>query len=231
MKFRSPTLWIALSCAFLCGWPTAGRAESLTLDQILTRMDRRGATLQAMSCLLTQKKWTAILEEFDRGESGRFFFLKKGAKVYLRKDITLPQANTLVIADGNVLFYQPKIKQAQRYNLGQHRDKAEFLLLGFGSKQASMKDAYKIRLAGEETVRGKGTYVLELAPKSDKVSAFFSQIVLWIDSASWVPIQQKLVEPTRDYLLIEFEEIQLNPALSPSLFDLKLPKDVKVVTG
>ncbi len=204
-------------------------AQSPSLEQILSRMDQSGAGLRSMSCQITQKKWTELLEEFDKGESGRFFFLKKNGKVYLRKDIVQPQENSLVISDGKVVFYQPRIKQAQQYNLGQNKDKAEFLLLGFGSNKEALKNAYAIRLIGKETVRGRECHILELTPKSEKVSAFFPQIVLWIDSQMNVPVRQKLVEPTKDYLLIDFDGIQLNAAVPDSLFQIKLPKDVKMV--
>jgi len=182
-----------------------------------------------MSCQIAQKKWTDILEEFDKGETGRFYFLKKNGKVYLRKDIVQPQENSLVISDGKVVFYQPRIKQAQQYNLGQNKDKAEFLLLGFGSNKQALKETYAIRLLGKESVRGRECHVLELTPKSEKVSAFFPQIVLWVDDQMSVPIRQKLMEPTRDYLLIDFDGIQLNAPIADSLFHVKLPKDVKVV--
>jgi len=217
-------VWIFVGTPFLSG-------QARSLEQVLSRMDQKGATLRSMSCEIIQKKWTDILEEFDRGESGRFYFLKKNGNVYLRKDITQPQENSLVISEGKVTFYQPRIKQAQRYNLGQNKDKAEFLLLGFGSDKEALKNTYTIRLLGQETVGGSACHILELTPKSEKVSAFFRQIVLWVDDQLGVPVRQKLVEPTRDYLLIDFQRIELNPPIRESLFEMKLPKDVKVVGG
>ncbi|MEE8348757.1 MAG: outer membrane lipoprotein carrier protein LolA [Acidobacteriota bacterium] len=203
--------------------------QALDLEEILTRMDQRGSTLNSMSSTIVQKKWTDILEEFDQGESGRFDFLRDGESIYLRRDIMKPQQNSLVVRDGEVLFYQPKIKQLQRYDLGKSRDRAEFLLLGFGSNKEGLKEAYDIRLGENEMIEGRETYLLELTPKSDQVSAHFSQIVLWVDLELWVPIQQKLVEPTRDYLLIRFGDIDLNPKLTKSRFDLKIADDVVVV--
>ena len=204
-------------------------SQSLTLEEILTRIDQRGSTLRSMSSSINQKKWTDILEEFDQGESGRFDFLKDGDKIYLRRDIVKPQRNSLVVRDGEVLFYQPKIKQLQRYDLGQRRDRAEFLLLGFSSNKKALQEAYDIRLGEKEMIEDRETYPLELTPKSEQVSAHFSQIVLWIDVELWVPIQQKLVEPTRDYLLIRFDDIDLNPKITKSRFDLKIADDVQVV--
>ncbi len=203
--------------------------QALTLEEILTKIDKRGSILKSMSSSIDQKKWTDILEEFDQGESGRFDFLKDGEKIYLRRDIVKPQKNSLVVRDGEVLFYQPKIKQLQKYDLGQRRDRAEFLLLGFSSDKEAMREAYDIRLGEKEMIEGRETYLLELTPKSEEVSAYFSQIVLWIDMELWVPIQQKLVEPTRDFLLIRFDDIDLNPKITKSRFDLKIAADVQVV--
>lgn len=224
--------WVFLVCFLLLGFLIqAETEESLTLEQVLTKMDQVGGSLRSMTSSISQKRWTDILQEFDQGESGRFFFLKDKDELHLRKDVAKPQENTLVISEGKLLFYQPKIKQLQKYDLGERRDRAEFLLLGFSSNKQALKEAYQIRLGEKETVQGRETYPLELTPRSESLSAYFSQIVLWIDTTLWVPIQQKLVEPTRDYLLIHFEDIDLNPDISKSRFDLKLPKDVQVVGG
>lgn len=201
----------------------------ITLDQILENMEKAGAQLHSMRAGIQQKKWTDILAEYDNGESGRFLFLEDKNGVYLRKDIEDPTTNFLVIKEGTVLFYQPSIKQAQEYQMGRHKDKAEFLLLGFGSDKAALAEAYEISLVGEEEVEGRKAFQLELKPRSDQVAAFFNRIQLWIDSDWWIPIQQKLIEPTQDHLLIRFHDLELNPKLSKNDFEVKLPKDVRVI--
>jgi outer membrane lipoprotein-sorting protein len=207
------------------------RAAELTLEQVLTKMDAVGTDLRSMRADILQKKWTAILEEFDEGEEGQFYFLKEGEDVLLRKDIVEPTKNSLVLKEGKVVFYQPSINQAQKYTLGQHGDKAEFLLLGFGSDKGALEETYEISLIGQETLDENVTYQLELKPKSEKVAAFFTRIILWVDAGLWVPIQQQLVEPTEDFLLIRFDKIELNPKLGKSAFEVKLPKDVDIIGG
>ena len=199
------------------------------LESVLEKMDRRGGNLRSMSAKIIQKKWTDILEEFDEEERGEFHFLRENEAIRLRRDITEPGLSTLLINDGKGIFYQPLLKQANRYDLGARKDRAEFLLLGFTSKKQALREAYSIRWLGLETVGDRETYALELTPRSDKVSAFFSRIVLWVDGRLWVPIQQKLVEPTRDYLLIRFEDVRLNLDLPASRFELELPSGVNVI--
>ncbi len=220
----------------LLGFLTAHSLEAVQaaraapgLESVLENMDRRGGDLRSMSATIVQKKWTDILEEFDQEERGEFYFLREKEAIRLRRDITVPGRSTLLINDGKGIFYQPLLKQANRYDLGARKDRAEFLLLGFVSKKDALREAYSIRWLGPEMVGDRQTYVLELTPRSSKVSAFFSRIVLWVDGRLWVPIQQKLVEPTRDYLLIRFEDVRLNLNLPASRFDLELPPDVNVI--
>ena len=199
------------------------------LESVLENMDRRGGNLRSLSARIIQQKWTDILEEFDEEERGEFHFLRENEAIRLRRDITEPGVSTLLISDGKGIFYQPLLKQANQYDLGARKDRAEFLLLGFTSSKKALREAYAIRWLGPEMIGGRQTYALELTPRSDKVSAFFSRIVLWVDGRLWVPIQQKLVEPTRDYLLIRFEDVRLNLDLPASRFELELPSDVNVI--
>ena len=199
------------------------------LESVLEKMDRRGGKLRSMSARIIQRKWTDILEEFDKEERGEFHFLRENEAIRLRRDITEPGLSTLLINDGKGIFYQPLLKQANRYDLGARKDRAEFLLLGFTSRKEALREAYSIRWLGPEMVGDREAFALELTPRSDKVSAFFSRIVIWVDGRLWVPIQQKLVEPTRDYLLIRFEDVRLNLDLPASRFELELPSDVNVI--
>ncbi len=214
-----------LACTTLGGAP----ARTMTLEKLLDQLEEQGATIKSMSASLEQKKWTDILEEFDEGESGRFLFLKDRDQVFLRREIEEPQLSSLVIADGDLTFFQPRIKQAQKHRLGKHKDKAELLVLGFGSTREALEETYEMKLLGEEKVGEAQTWILEMIPRSDRAQAFFGKIVLWIDADRWIPIQQKLVEPTDDYLLVRFSEVQLNPRLNPSDFKLKLPKGTQIV--
>ncbi len=219
-----PLVSIIFSSVFVLGAP-----QSRTREQVLDELERRGKDVHSMQAEIRQRKWTEILEEFDAGEKGEFRFLRKPGEVFLRKDIRDPQPTHLVIGGGKVTFYQPRIKQAQRHELGGGKDRAEFLLLGFGSSRETLEQTYEIVYRGEENLEGRKTYVLDLTPRSAEVSAYFQRIVLWIDAELWVPIQQKLVEPTEDYLLVEFHNVKLNPKLSPSDFQIKLPKDVHIL--
>ncbi|HON00887.1 MAG TPA: outer membrane lipoprotein carrier protein LolA [Acidobacteriota bacterium] len=199
------------------------------LEDVLRGMGKVGSNLLSLRATIEQQRWTDLLEEYDEVEKGKFLFLRNDGKLYLRKEMTSPTPSSLVIRDDTVVFYQPGIKQAQEHKLGGRKDRAEFLLLGFGSDPEAIQEAYHVELAGEEMLQGGKAYHLVLKPKSDQVAAFFSRIELWIDAKSFLPSQQKLVEPTEDHLLIRFFGIEFNPPLRTSDFDLKLPSGVEVI--
>lgn len=204
-------------------------ALALTKDEVLSKMEAANRNVTNFATGISQQKWTEILKEFDRPESGLLWYRRdKKGQAYLRKEITKPENNVLVINNGEVIFYEPRIKQARKYQLGKNKDKAEFLVLGFGSSSRSLNETYNIKLLGEEKIDSKKTYMLELRPKSEKAAAYFPQIVLWVAEQTWVPIQQKLVEPNGDYLLIKFTDLKLNPGVDKDKFKLKLPKGVQV---
>ncbi len=104
---KSRFLAFLLPFVFAVSFVQAETAESLTLEQVLTKIDQVGASLRSMSSSISQRRWTDILQEFDQGESGRFYFLKEKDEIYLRKEIDNPQKNTLIISEGTLLYYQP----------------------------------------------------------------------------------------------------------------------------
>src|SRR5262249_10617644 len=128
--------------------------------------------------------------------------------------------------------YTPQLKHADQVDLGKDKDKAEFLLVGFGQSTDQIKQTYDVSFVGEETIDGKKTSVLELKPKSEAVRRTFSSIRLWIDQKQWIPIQTKATESGArgNYQLVKFTNIKLNGDLKDSLFKLNsvLPKDVQI---
>ena len=127
---------------FFADLPSAA-AETVSatpgLESVLENMGRRGGNLRSMSAKIIQKKWTDILQEFDQEERGEFLFLRENRAIRLRRDIKAPGLSTLLINDGKGIFYQPLLKQANRYDLGTRKDRAEFLLLGFTSRKEALR--------------------------------------------------------------------------------------------
>jgi outer membrane lipoprotein-sorting protein len=201
------------------------------LDRILQKMEESGSRMKCFQAELTQKKYIAVLQEYDPEENGMFFYAKGGdGSALIRKEIKTPTPTVVVINKGDGMVYYPKIKQAQKISLGQHKDKAEFMAVGVGQSSKKLRDTFHIRFIQHEVLEGTPTSVLELKPKSDKAAAFLSIITLWMDEQNWLPIQSKLQEPNDDYQMTRFRNVKINIPIPDSTFSMKLPSDVEILT-
>lgn len=208
----------------------AQRAAGEGLDQVLRQMEAVGKTFVSFKAHFSQKKYTAVLNEFDAPESGDFYYARaKDGSALLRQEVTKPGRRILTINGGTAILYQPRLNQASMANLGKNKDKVEYLALGLGQSPGRMRESYDISYRGVENVADVPCSVLALKPRNPKEAAYFSLITLWIKKSNGVPIQDKLQEPNGDYLLVNFTEEKLNAPLPAALFEQQLPKGVEIL--
>jgi len=70
---------------------------------------------------------------------------------------------------------------------------------------------------------------LNLVPKTAKGRNIFDHIVLWIDAARGISVEQQLVEPQGDYRLAKYSNIKLNQGIAGDVFKLKTTGRTKFV--
>lgn len=199
------------------------------LDAVLRRMEESSGNFRSFTADITKKTFTAILEEFDDPEIGKFYYKRADdGSALIREEITDPAEKITTIKNDEALIYQPKIKSASSYKLGKHKDKAEYVALGIGQSPAALKKTFKISYLGSETVNGTACSVLELKPKDPGVASIFSSITVWIDDSTGVSKQLKMEEPFEDYILVVFSNEKLNKKIDGSKFEQDLPGDVYI---
>jgi outer membrane lipoprotein-sorting protein len=103
----------------------------------------------------------------------------------------------------------------------------QIMALGFGETSSDLRAAYVVKLGGEETLAGEAATRLELTPKSSELLDSYKRIDLWISDKGGYAVQQKLYEKAKDYLLITYANIELNPTIADSVFHLDVPKGTK----
>lgn len=227
--FRLPLIFMSVAVLAALG-SRAQTAGDAGLDQVLRQMESVGKNFVNFRAHFTQKKYTAVLKEFDEPDSGDFYYARaKDGSALLRQEVTKPGRRILTIKGGTAVIYQPGLNQASVANLGRNKDKAEYLALGLGQSPGKLREAFDIKYQGIENVAGAPCSVLILKPRSPGAAAYFSVITLWIKKSNGVPIQQKLQEPNGDYLLVDFTEEKLNTSIPASLFEQQLPKGAEIL--
>jgi outer membrane lipoprotein-sorting protein len=224
MKCKAIML-ISISTVFihaLCVFAVAFQADQ-ELQKIFNQMDGTVKNFRNFTASFTQKKYTAVLQEFDTPAKGDFYYARaKDGSALLRKEETSPGKSVLTIKNGVATFYQPNIKQAQIYNLGKNKDKAEYLAIGISQSPAKLQENFNVSYQGSETVNGKPCSILLLKPKNPKEAAYFALITVWFSKTNGIPLRNKMQEPNGDYLLIDFFGEKLNTNIPGSKFDPNL---------
>ena len=217
----------------LLGWlelpASAAKSQNsgkVTLDYVLTMMDRSAEDFRSLTAALDHVKYTAVVKDTST-ESGEIY-VRKDSK--LRIDFISPDPRTIIRNGDNLYIYTPKINRVEEFNIGKNRALADqYLALGFGTRTESLKKVYEVRLAGEEELDGRKMALVELVPLSDEVRKQITKIVMWVDEASWLPVQQKFLEAgTGDYFLSRYKNVMKNLKIGDGKFKADWPKGTKV---
>lgn len=187
-------------------------------------MDRAAANFRTLTADLEHSKYTDVVKDTSV-ETGRIF-VRRDEK--MRIEIQKPDPR-LILRTGETLYvFTPKIKRVEEYDLGKNRAMVDqYVLLGFGTRGDDLKKSYLLTVLGEAALDNHKTILLELTPKSEKIRSQISKIQMWIDQASWIPLQQKFFETgSGDYFIFHYTSVTLNAKIGNGHFKPAWPKGV-----
>jgi outer membrane lipoprotein-sorting protein len=203
----------------------AGAQAQATLQQVFSRMDDAAKSFRSVECNMERTKVTVIVDDKDIA-SGKLYYMRAGNEPRLKVEISKPTPQFLLIDKGKLQFYIPNLKQVQETSLGPHAAAVEqFMALGFGQSSADLQKNYQVKLAGEETIDGQKTAMLDLVPKSP---APVKTVRMWMDLQKGISLQVRATETGGDYTIFKYSNIHINSQIPLSVFDLRLPRDVRV---
>ena len=197
-----------------------------TVESVLGMMDKSAVDFKSLTADIEHVKYTAVVKDTST-ETGQIY-VRKDEK--LRIDFQQPDQRTILRNGDNLYIYTPKINSVMEYNIGKNRAMADqYLALGFGKKGESLQKTYKVSLVGEEELDGRKTAVLDLVPNAEEVRKEITKIEMWVDEASWLPVQQKFFEGSSgDYFLSRYKNMMKNLKVSDSRFKPDWPKGTKI---
>jgi len=207
--------------------PLAAQATSnWTLDGVLAMLDKSAQDFHTLTADIEHIKYTAVVKD-SSAETGQIL-VRRDDK--MRIDFQKPDPRTILRNGDSLFVFTPKINRVEEYNIGKHRSFVDqYLALGFGTKGETLKKNYVLTLIGEEEFDNRKTVVLELTPKSDQARSQIARIRMWIDEASWLPVQQKFFETSSDdYFLSHYTHVMKNLKIADAKFKPDWPKGARV---
>ena len=208
-------------------WPQSNPG---TLEHVLAEMDTAAKNFRATEASFVWEQYQKVIDEKETQE-GKIYFRRQDNEIQMAADISEPDKKCILYSGGRVQVYQPKIDQVTEYNPGKNRSDLEsFLVLGFGGSGRDLLKSYEVKYLGSETINGTATDKLELIPKSAKLRNNVAKILLWIDPARGVSVQQQFMEPGGDYRLAKYSDIHLNQKLPDNVFKLKTTGKTRTVS-
>ena len=231
MRVRSLKSVLVTLAIFTAMCPLFSIAQSNNdLDSVLSRMDAAATGFRSAQASFVWDQYQKVVDETD-SQKGTVYFRRQDKGIEMMADITEPEAKAVLFSGGKLQVYEPKIERLTPYDPGKNRAELEnFLVLGFGGRGHDLLKSYDVKSLGNEKVQDVNAAKLELVPKSVKMRNNVARILLWIDPARGVSVQQQFFEPSGDYRLAKYSQIQLNQRLADNVFKLKTTGKTKVVS-
>jgi outer membrane lipoprotein-sorting protein len=203
---------------------SSGQGTAWSTEGVLDMMDKSARDFHTLTADIEHIKYTDVVKDTS-SETGKLF-VRRDEK--MRIEFMTPDRRTILRNGDSLFVFTPKINRVEEYDLGKNREMVDqYVLLGFGSKSENIKKNYLVTLLGETEFDHRKTAMLELTPKSDQVRKQIARIQMWIDEASWLPVQQKFFESgSEDYLIFHYTNMMKNLKIGDSQFKQDWPKGV-----
>lgn len=208
--------FVLLLAVLSVGIPASAQHESKDVAPILDLLKKAQDAAEDFTADIKQVKISSLFKE-PVVSHGRMRF-KRPDRIWV--EMSPPYPSITVLNRGVLLIYFPDEKVAQRYEVAGNPVLAKWLLFFQNPIETLGK---KIWLQEERA----GEVVLGIAPAEDL--AIFQEIRIAIDTTIWMPKSVELVEKNGDRTTINYNNIQINPGIPESAFELRLPSDVEII--
>jgi outer membrane lipoprotein-sorting protein len=194
------------------------------VPEIIRAVDAQQAKIQTLSGAFWQRRDTPLAKDP---------LLSRGVVKFKRPDRILfayskPEQMEMALEGKTLWIYYPGRSQAEKYSFADTRRVTPYLepITGIFQKTFShLAEAYSLTYQGEESGR---LYRFRLHPKEEKVQKFLSRVDLWIDKASGAILRFEMIDAEKGRLLLEFQQLQINPPLKEEDLTIRIPPSVRV---
>jgi outer membrane lipoprotein-sorting protein len=229
LRFGLSAVCLAL---FLSVFAVAETNAQNILNEVLNRMDNNYKSLTSLNSNLKMVKFNPQIGVGDTYEGTVKFLPKTPSRVmYARIDWNTPMVENIAIIGDAYKLYRPSMKQAivGKVSSVQKGNKVPGGVLAFLSmSKTQMKANYVVMYVDRETVAGgTETWHIQLTPRNPTT---YKLADLWVDKDG-MPVQSTVTENNGDTTTIHISGFRKNETIKGSVFELAIPKNVKIVRG
>jgi outer membrane lipoprotein-sorting protein len=222
----SALLFLTLPAAILLSVPAGPGGP----DAVLDRMDQAAAAFHSMTAGVKHVSYTEVIHDTSEQRGTVKMRKLRPGEVEGLLDFTAPEQKVYLFQKRLARIYTPAGNTVEEIDLGRHGEQLDqFLMIGFGTSKADLLRNYTVKFGGHERLDGHAVSRIELTPKSGEAMKYFTLMELWISDETGYPVQEKLTQPSKDYVLVVYSGLTINPPLNNSDFDLHLPKGVETI--
>ena len=188
--------------------------------EVLKRFDAAQVQVNSLSASFVERKEIGLLKNAVV-QKGRFYHTKPDKFLW---EYTSPEPKILLMNGKSLVAYYPLHKEAEEIQTRLSRRLVKYF--GLGQVFADLQEYYTLSLDPNNNVAG--THLIVMKPRQKRLEKRLQEVRLWLDSELNQVRQLEYRETDGDRTLFTFDEIQVNPSISPARYEIKLPEDVKV---
>lgn len=217
------------AAAPLCGGVVAlepdPRASGLSAaDRVLVLLDRvraAQAEIRSLTADFVQRRESELLLETEESR-GRFAFQRPDRVLW---EYETPDPMRVLVDGSRMLTWYQALDRAELVEVGRYSDR---ILQYMGAKSSIdvLQRYFEVSVAFPDD--RQEPYRLELVPRGRRVEKRLAGMTIWLDPVLFVPVRLIYREADGDLTEYEFEDLDVNPEIPASRFELDLPEGVIV---
>ncbi len=190
------------------------------LRTVIERFDAAQDDVMSLSARFVEHKEIGLLKD-TVVQKGRFYHSKPDKFLW---EYVAPEPKMLLMNGKRLVAYYPQHKQAEEIQTRLSRRLVKYF--GLGQVFADLQQYYTLELALDNDLAG--THAIVMTPKKKSLAKRLLEVRLWIDDTVHQVRRLEYREMDGDRTLFEFDQIDVNPAITADRYEIDLPTDVIV---
>ena len=191
----------------------------LEVNDFLDKIQKFQENIRTLKVTFTQTNDFKMLTK-PEVLKGTIFIKKPATALYLYEH---PDKLYYLVKDGELLVYNPTKKEATVQDIERYQNKImKYMGLSTPFKELEKKFDVVMTEEGEETAH------LSFTPKKHSLAKKLSNLDFWVNEKDLTVKEIEISEAEGDKVRFEFSEWQINSNFDEKVFDIDLPKGIKI---